>query len=79
MQATAPAQSVGEEIRQELLSAGPTLGLKAGNRALGIGTAHGYRLAKEGRYPVPLLRVGSSYRIVTAELLKLLRLDQTAS
>lgn len=79
MATTAPTQPLGDDIRQELRNAGPTLGLKTGNRALGIGTAHGYRLAKEGRYPVPLLRVGASYRIVTAELLKLLHIDQPAS
>ncbi len=35
----------------------------------------GYDLAKRGRYPCTVLRLGNAYRAVTADLLKLLHVD----
>lgn len=60
----------------ELRDAPPTLPLAVANRALGISKGHGYALAKRGEYPVRLLKLGSSYRVVTAELLALLGIEQ---
>lgn len=62
----------------ELRDAGPTVDLPLANRALGISKGHGYALAKRGEYPVRLLKLGGSYRVVTAELLTLLGIGLAA-
>ncbi len=61
-----------------LHDAGPTCPLSLANQALGISRAHGYALAKRGQYPVRLLKLGSSYRVVTSELLALLGIARAA-
>jgi len=50
--------------------------LDTANRALTLGRSTGYALAKRGQYPVKVLRLGNSYRVVTAELLRLLGLAE---
>lgn len=54
---------------EELFSLPVMVDLATANRALGIGRTVGYRLARQGQYPVPLIRVGSRYRITRASLL----------
>src|SRR5258708_13126911 len=39
---------------------------------LAIGRTTGYALARAGRFPVPVLRIGASYKVPTAPLLELL-------
>jgi len=39
----------------------------------------GYELAKRGRYPCAVLRLGNAYRVVTADLLKLMPIDVSES
>lgn len=41
---------------------------------LGIGRTTAYELARRGEFPVPVLKVGSRYRVVTANLRELLGL-----
>jgi len=65
-------EAAGRGIRGFLLDAGPTMGLPVANSALGISRAHGYALAKRGQYPVKVLKLGSSYRVITADLLNVL-------
>ncbi len=67
---TAPTYS--HDVVLALHDAGPTCPLPLANQALGISRAHGYALAKRGEYPVRLLKLGSSYRVVTSELRELL-------
>lgn len=67
--------TIARHIRQDLIDAGPTVELPLANRSLGISRAHGYALAKRGEYPVRLLKLGSSYRVVTSELLALLGIE----
>ena len=43
--------------------------------ALGLGRSTGYELARRDEFPCRVLRVGSSYRVPTAELLRLLGID----
>jgi len=62
-------------IQQDLLDAGPTIDLRMANLALGISRAHGYGLARRGAYPVRLLRLDASYRVVTSELVTLLGIE----
>ena len=66
--------STAESVTAELLRSGPTVGMPLGNKALGISRGHGYALAARGEYPVRVLRVGNTYRVVTSELVALLGL-----
>ncbi|MET9087210.1 hypothetical protein ABZX77_35960 [Streptomyces sp. NPDC004237] len=60
----------------ELLALPVVIDLDTANRALMIGRSTGYGLAKQGEYPVKVLRLGNAYRVVTADLLKLLGLER---
>jgi len=64
-------------IQGLLLAAGPTVDLPFANSALGISRAHGYALAKRGVYPVRILKLGSSYRVVTTDLRNILGITST--
>lgn len=46
---------------------------------LGMGRTLSYELARRGDWPVPVLRVGCRYRVVTAHLRGLLGVDQPAT
>ncbi|MFC4035769.1 hypothetical protein ACFO3J_30500 [Streptomyces polygonati] len=63
----------------ELLTLPVVIDLDTANRALMIGRSTGYGLAKQGAYPVKVLRLGNAYRVVTADLLKLLGLERRTS
>lgn len=56
----------------ELLDLPTTIDLTISNRALGVGRSLGYRLAREGRYPCRVIKVGTAYRVVTADLHRVL-------
>jgi hypothetical protein len=60
-----------------LASEAPTVGLDVAGPALGVGVATAYRLARTGALApgVPVLRVGSQFRVPTAALRKALGLD----
>ncbi len=60
----------------EVLALPAVIDLDTANRALMIGRSTGYGLAKQEEYPVKVLRLGNAYRVVTADLLKLLGLAQ---
>lgn len=57
---------------EQLLTLPAVVDLDTANRALMLGRSTGYALAKRGTYPVRVLRLGNAYRVVTAELLRLL-------
>lgn len=61
--------------REELLALPAAVDLETANRALSLSRTAGYDLAKRGWYPCTVLRLGNAYRVVTADLLKLLRID----
>lgn len=50
------------------------LHLDEANAILEIGKEAGYVLARAGRYPVPVLRIGRQYRVPSAPLVALLGL-----
>ncbi|WP_239067958.1 hypothetical protein [Actinomadura bangladeshensis] len=52
--------------------------LVTAGRALGVGRTKSYELARAGRFPCPVLRVGRSYLVPTNGLLTLLGLNDTA-
>ncbi|MDX3099704.1 DNA-binding protein [Nonomuraea angiospora] len=64
--------------REELLSLPATVDLATGNRAFGIGRNTGYTLAKQGRYPCRIIRVGTAYRVITEDLHRALGLMTAA-
>ena len=59
----------------ELLAMPVTVDIGTAARALGLGRSTGYELARRGEFPCRVLHVGSSYRVPTAELLRLLGID----
>ncbi len=74
MRETAAAEQSKGMTRDELLALPAAVDLDTGNRALGLGRSKGYELAKQGQYPCKVLRLGRTYRVVTADLLSLLGL-----
>ncbi|MEU3570775.1 hypothetical protein AB0E96_20485 [Kitasatospora sp. NPDC036755] len=43
------------------------------NELLSLGRTVGYRMVREGRYPVTVVEVGGNYRVITEDLLHFLR------
>ena len=58
--------------RSELLALPVTVDIGTAARALGLGRSTGYELARRGEFPCRVLRVGSSYRVPTADLRRVL-------
>jgi hypothetical protein len=66
--------------RAELHSLPVTVDIPTAARALGLGRSTGYDLARRGAFPCRVLRVGGSYRVPTADLLRILGIaEQSAS
>jgi hypothetical protein len=61
-------------INDELRDADPTISLDLANKAFGIGRSTGYTLAKQGEYPCKVLKLGTKYRAVTADVRRVLGL-----
>ncbi|MEV0446172.1 integrase [Streptomyces spectabilis] len=58
--------------RSDLLALPAAVDLVTAGRALSLGRSKAYELAQSGEFPVRLLRVGTAYRVPTADLLELL-------
>lgn len=58
--------------RAELLELPASIDLVTAGRALGIGRTKAYELNNRGELPFEVLRLGNSYRVVTADLLRVL-------
>lgn len=56
------------------LRAAPTVDLMTAARALGLGRTKAYDLARRQQFPCRVIRIGDTYRVPTAGLLKLLGL-----
>ena len=67
-----PAHHRNGLTRAELLAMPVTVDIPTAARALGLGRSTAYELARRGRFPCRVLRIGSSYRVPTAELLRVL-------
>jgi hypothetical protein len=61
--------------RAELLALPAVVDLTTAARALSIGRTRAFELVRRGDFPVPVLRVGVTYRVPTAPLLGLLGLS----
>ncbi|MEU6720791.1 helix-turn-helix domain-containing protein [Nonomuraea sp. NPDC046802] len=53
----------------------PTVDVMTAARALGIGRSKAYQLARDGKFPVRIIRIGDLYRVCTADLMKVLGVD----
>jgi predicted DNA-binding transcriptional regulator AlpA len=56
----------------ELRSGPPMVDLLTAAAAIGVGRTRAYELAKQGKFPVPIKRVGTTYRVPVTELLRYL-------
>lgn len=52
-----------------------TVDVLTAGRAFGLGRDQAYRLAREGAFPVPILRMGRSLRVSSAALMRLLDIE----
>ncbi|MEV7656255.1 integrase [Streptomyces anulatus] len=57
----------------------PTVALETANKVLSIGRSTGYGLAKRGEYPCKVLKLGNAYRVVTADLQRLVGVEDTTA
>ncbi|MBL7546588.1 helix-turn-helix domain-containing protein [Frankia sp. AgB1.9] len=58
--------------RAELLALPAVVDLRTAARAFGLGRTNAYELARTGQFPCRVLRINNSYRVPTAELLRVL-------
>lgn len=65
--------------RDELLALPAAIDLATAGRAFGFGRNKAFELAQRGEFPVRVLRLGNSYRVPTAEVLKALGIDDQAA
>ncbi|VVJ22674.1 Uncharacterised protein [Amycolatopsis camponoti] len=61
---------------QQLGHLGVTTDLMTAARVLKIGRTTAYKAARNGTFPVPVVRAGRQYRVVVARLIELLGLDE---
>ena len=61
--------------RAQLLALPAVIDVTTAARALGLGRSTAYDLARRDEFPCRVLRIGSSYRVPTADLLRLLGID----
>lgn len=59
----------------ELLALPAAIDLETANLAIGLGRSKGYDLARRDAYPCRVLRLGKQYRVITADLLRLLGIE----
>ncbi|MGZ3141908.1 DNA-binding protein [Lentzea chajnantorensis] len=64
---------------EEIKSWPVTVPAVQGARAFGIGETKARELLRANDFPVRVLRIGSRYRVATADILTYLGLDATAS
>ncbi|WP_019061654.1 hypothetical protein [Streptomyces prunicolor] len=56
----------------DLLNLPPTTDIVTAGKAFGMGSTKAYQLAKAGQFPCKVVRPGGSYRVVTADMLRVL-------
>ncbi|GAA4297789.1 excisionase family DNA binding protein [Actinomadura luteofluorescens] len=65
-----------EPMSHEELAALPTTTtIETAARALGLGRTRAYQLARENRFPCKVIRIGTTYRVITADLQRRLATD----
>ena len=61
--------------RAELIALPAVIDVTTAARALGLGRSTAYDLARRGKFPCRVLHIGSSYRVPSAELLRVLGIE----
>ncbi|MET9461941.1 DNA-binding protein [Streptomyces canus] len=59
-----------------LLNLPPTIDVETAGKAFGIGRTTAYQLARSGNFPCKVVRAGRSFRVVTADLRRVLGVEQ---
>lgn len=52
-----------------------TVDVLTAGRAFGLGRDQSYRMARDGSFPVPILRMGRSLRVSSAAVMRFLDID----
>lgn len=65
--------------RDELLALPATVDLVTGARAFGLGRTTAYDLARSGDFPAAVIKAGKAYRVITADLLRVLHISPETS
>jgi predicted DNA-binding transcriptional regulator AlpA len=60
---------------EEVLAWPVTVDVRTAGRAWGMGRDQAYKLARDGRFPVPVLRLGRCLRVTRASILEALGID----
>ncbi|MBO2437287.1 helix-turn-helix domain-containing protein [Actinomadura nitritigenes] len=63
---------------EELAALPTTTTIETAARALGLGRTRAYQLAREDLFPCKVIRIGTTYRVVTADLLRLMSSNSSA-
>lgn len=61
--------------QDELLALPTTVSVETAARAIGLGRTRAYQLARQGQFPCKVIRIGTSYRVVTVDLRWLLGIE----
>ena len=69
---TVTSAETGVLTLAEVMTLPAVTDLISAGKALGIGRTRSYELARAGEFPCPVVRVGKTYRVPTADLLALL-------
>jgi predicted DNA-binding transcriptional regulator AlpA len=59
----------------DLLTLPPTIDVETGGKAFGLGRTTSYRLVRQGQFPCKVVRAGGGWRVVTADLRRVLDLE----
>ena len=70
-----PAEESRGMTHEELAGLPVSFSLEVANRALSLGRSTGYALARRGKYPIRVLRLGRQYRCTRYDLLRYLGVD----
>jgi hypothetical protein len=62
--------------REQLLALPVTTTIEMAARALCLGRTRAYELARRNEFPCKVIRIGTSYRVITADLHRLAGIDQ---
>lgn len=65
--------------RDDLLALPAAIDVETASRAFGLGRTTGYALAKADKFPCKLIKAGRSYRVITADLLRVLEVTPESS
>jgi len=58
--------------REELLALPTVVDIVTAGRAFGVGRTKAHTMARDGEFPVPVMRLGNTYRVSRVDLLRAL-------